>query len=59
MDKDYIVVVVVVFLMFLVVLFVWYNENDKYLLFELLYKLINFNLKGMVVVLNYILCENF
>lgn len=58
MDKDYIVVVVVV-LMFLVVLFVWYNENDKYLLFELLYKLINFNLKGMVVVLNYILCENF
>lgn len=57
-DKDHIVVVVVV-LTSPVVLPVWYNENDKYLLLESPHKSTNSNSKGTVVVLNYILRENF
>lgn len=58
-DKDHIVVVVVVFLTSPVVLPVWNNENDKYLLLESPHKSTNSNSKGTVVVLNYILRENF
>lgn len=42
-----------------VVLPVWNNENDKYLLLESPHKSTNSNSKGTVVVLNYILRENF